>query len=390
MPSERERHAVIHWVVTPRFEIFYALRALESGTGEALHDWRRDMERRLPDRLRTRLASVAPTSLMWPLLADALRESAPTISFDGMIQSLSRMDARSFQSFVLAGVFKKPGAVENLISGSASLARTVAAEAESQEKLLTLLGLLPFSRRSPAGAAFDRIVTNPGAFRDEVVGVLESFWQSGFSETWQRLEPQMKDRAHEMKTIAMRDSFASFAADNKLPVTMDGDQLVAVRGATHTPVASPAGVYLLPSAFNTARLWTSYADARGRTRFFLPVYDPTLSLSGPPAAEPALVFRALGDTTRYAIASSIARTPMTSVELARAFGVSKPTISHHVNVLRGAGLLEETTTESGVLLALNRRRLERASIAAAREMFADGDTSPVIKRSRRQKRSSND
>ena len=146
----------------------------------------------------------------------------------------------------------------------------------------------------------------------------------------------------------------------------------------------------MPSAFNTARLWASYADARGRTRFFLPVYDPTISLSGTTTIEPALVFRALGDTTRYAIASSIARTPMTSVELARAFGVSKPTISHHVNLLRSAGLLEETTTEAGVLLALNRRGLERASVAAAREMFAEGDTSPVVRRSRRQKWSRNE
>jgi DNA-binding transcriptional ArsR family regulator len=96
------------------------------------------------------------------------------------------------------------------------------------------------------------------------------------------------------------------------------------------------------------------------------------------AVNPALVFNALGDTTRYAIAASIARHPMTSVELARAFGVSKPTISHHVQVLRTAGLLEETQTENGIVLALNRRVLERSSGAAAREMFSEeGDGQPI-------------
>ena len=389
MPRDDDRRSLIHVVVSPRFEVFYALRALESGVGDSLHDWRRDTERRLPARLRTSLASIVPTPLMWPLLADALRETPPTVTFDGMIASLQRMDDRSFQSSVLGGVFKQPGTVEGLITGSSSLARTVATEAESQEKLLTLLGLFPFSRKSAVGATFDRIVTSPGAYRDDVVNVLESFWRSGFSETWQRLEPQLKDRAQEMRTSA-RDSFAAFATEHKLPVTMDGEQLIAIRGTARTRVENPAGVYLMPSAFNTARLWASYGDARGRTRFFIPVLDPTLSLSGTSSVEPALVFRALGDTTRYAIASSIARAPMTSVELARAFGVSKPTISHHVNLLRSAGLLEETTTESGVVLALNRRGLERASMAAAREMFADGETSPVIWRSRRQKRSRND
>ena len=383
MPRDTDRSSLVQVVVSPRFEVFYALRALESGAGESLHDWRRDIERRLPPRLRTSLASIAPTPLMWPLLADALRESPPAVTFNGMIESLRRMDERSFQTFVLGGVFKKSGAVENLIAGSTSLARTVAAEAESQEKLLTLLGLYPFSRQSAAGVAFDRIVTTPGSYRDDVLSVLDSFWSSGFSETWQRLEPQMKDRAQEMRTSTARESFAAFAEQHRLPVTMEDGQLVALRGSTRSPLKGAAGVYLIPSIFNTGRLWASYADARGRTKYYLPVLDPTISLTGTSSADPATIFRALGDTTRYAIASSIARSPMTSVELSRVFGVSKPTISHHVNLLRSAGLLEETTTENGVVLALNRRTLERASMAAAREMFADGDTTPVVRRSRR-------
>ncbi len=388
MPRESDRQALIHTVVTPRFEVFYALRALESGSGESLHDWRRDIERRLPARLRTSLASIAPTPLMWPLLADALRESPPAITFEGMMEALRRMDERSFQTFVLGGVFEKPGAVENLITGSASLARTVAAEAETQEKLLSLLGVYPFSRQNAAGSAFDRSVMDPCSYREDVVSVLESFWSAGFSETWARLEPQMKERAHEMRTSTVRDSFAAFAERHRLPVTMEDGQLVAIRGSIRVPVTSAAGVYLIPSMFNTARLWASYADARGRTRFFLPVFDSTLSLTGGHSADPAIVFKALGDTTRYAIATSIARTPRTSVELARVFGVSKPTISHHVNMMRSAGLLEETTTESGVVLALNRRTLERASMAAAREMFAESDTAPVVKRSRRNRKQS--
>ena len=97
---------------------------------------------------------------------------------------------------------------------------------------------------------------------------------------------------------------------------------------------------------------------------------------------PALVFNALGDTTRYAIASAIAKRAMTSVELARMFGVSKPTISHHVQLLRSAGLLEETHTENGIVLAVNRRVLERSSGAAAREMFSDDDPSASVRRTR--------
>ena len=115
--------------VTPRFEIFYALQALESGAGAQLGDWRREAERRLPARLRTSLASVAPTPLVWPLLADALREAPPAVTFEGMIHALRTLDERSFQKFVLGGVFKSRGAVEALVDGTASLSRTVATEA---------------------------------------------------------------------------------------------------------------------------------------------------------------------------------------------------------------------------------------------------------------------
>lgn len=104
------------------------------------------------------------------------------------------------------------------------------------------------------------------------------------------------------------------------------------------------------------------------------------------AVDSALVFKALGDTTRYAMASAIARTPMTSVELARAFSVSKPTISHHVQMMRAAGLLEETQSDRGVILSLDRRVLEGASNAAAREMFSGDRTANVIRRTRKANR----
>jgi DNA-binding transcriptional ArsR family regulator len=77
---------------------------------------------------------------------------------------------------------------------------------------------------------------------------------------------------------------------------------------------------------------------------------------------------------------------MTSVELSRVFGVSKPTISHHVQHLRAANLLVERQEENGTVLSLNRRILERASTEAAAEMFSRDDSQHVIQRSRKSNR----
>ena len=368
--------------ITPRFEIFYALQALESGTGEKLSGWRREMERRLPARARTEIARVAPSPLMWPLLADALRDEPVKISYTEIISALRTMDHAAFQRAVLAGAFKSEGAVDGLMSGRITLKRTIAGESEARRKLLVLLGLAPFEAGTAATHAFERIVSHPAAYRDEVVNAIEMFWQIGFSETWARLEPQMTTSARAMKTFISRHGFETFASEHQLPIRV---------------TAAALGIHVIPSAFNTAKLWATYTDSHERTRYFVPVLDRSLSVGNtvigervdtraPESIEPALVFKALGDTTRYAIASTLARTPMTSVELSRVFGVSKPTISHHVQQLRAANLLIERQDDNGTVLSLNRRVLDRASTAAAAEMFSRENSEHVIQRSRKSNR----
>jgi DNA-binding transcriptional ArsR family regulator len=140
-------------------------------------------------------------------------------------------------------------------------------------------------------------------------------------------------------------------------------------------------------------LWGAYTDASGSLRLYFPVFDAglletagdhaprSLERNVGKAPDPALLFRALGDTTRYAMARVLARSPRTSVELAKDFAVSKATISHHVQVLRQAGLLLERATEKGVALAIDRDALEELAREAGPAIFAP-DKPVVIQRSR--------
>jgi predicted transcriptional regulator len=96
------------------------------------------------------------------------------------------------------------------------------------------------------------------------------------------------------------------------------------------------------------------------------------------------VFRALGDTTRYAIASILARNPTTSADLARSLKVSKPTITHHVQALRAAGLISNTTGGGSTKLTLSRETVAAVSEAAVEQLFSStGDLSLVTTRKRR-------
>jgi DNA-binding transcriptional ArsR family regulator len=395
MPSRRLSPAVTV-TVTPRFEVFYALQALESGSSERLRDWRREMERRLPSEARATIASVGPSALMWPLLADALCDEPAGLSFDEVLSALRRADAKSFQRAVLGGVFTNREAVEALISGKLALKRATANEV-AHRKLLELLGLHPFDAESATVDAFERLVSRPSEYRNEVVNALSIFWRAGFADTWEILEPQMRDSARRMRGSVARNGFGSVATEWKLPVTLDKGAIVSGGGANRMSVQSVRDIHLIPSAFNVTRLWASYTDSEKRARIFIPVFDAaispassTVAIAQPSrarekAVDPAAVFKALGDTTRYAIATTLARTPMTSVELARLFKVSKPTISHHVQQLRNAQLLLERQGDNGVVLSLNRRILERTSSLAAAEMFSAEGPDHVVRRSRKKK-----
>jgi DNA-binding transcriptional ArsR family regulator len=183
-------------------------------------------------------------------------------------------------------------------------------------------------------------------------------------------------------------SLAAFAKKIRLPVAFDDRRKVVanLRDAMIFPYATLSEIHVIPSAFNDTRIWGAYRDNPGPVRLYFPVFEPTLLQAQSRSSAPELAFRALGDTTRYTMAFFLAESPRTSVELAKAFGVSKPTISHHVQLLRAAGLLNEKATKKGVELRLNRKALEGISTAAAAEMFSGGK-SPTIRRSRHEGKS---
>ncbi len=392
MPSRHLSRSMLQFLVTPRFEIFYALRALDEGT-DLTRDWKRVTKRLLPKNFSTAAGHVAPRPIMWPLLADTLRNGKPDLAFGEMIGVIESLDDQAFQRAILSGVFRRPGIVSDLIEGRQSLRDAVDAENERGNSLLTLIGLYPFQRSSGVTDAFSRIVSATAEYRADLSNVLTTFWDSAFSDSWKSLEPRMEQHVESMRHALRSSSLAAFARDVGLPVVFDDRKKIisTKRGEPLFPYQELRGIHVIPSAFNEARFWGAYTDAAGTCRLYFPVFNSELletrtlhseqvsTDSTMAAPDPALVFRALGDTTRYAMACVLARSPRTSVDLAKEFGVSKATISHHVQMLRSAGLLREQPTDRGIALALNRESLEHLSGSAMREMFGKA---PIIRRSR--------
>ena len=391
----------IEFVVTPRFEAFYALYTLTSSASTPLDPWKEKALARLPRDFERIAKRVAPVSLFWPLLADALQQIPGEVTFEEILSTLQEMPANELKSSILSGIIHDPVTVKSLVTGKKSLRQLLTSDRIPGGELLGHFGLKPYSADSHSTTAMVRLLTKPASFRDELALVLSRFWETGFKRDWSALEPVMRDESFRLKDLHEDGSFDELARELNLPVAFDekAGELRPKAGAA-VKFERIDRLYVIPSGFNTRRWWARYETRSDRFSIYFPIARPMLSpneIVAPPerkaressrsprrAVDAESVFRALGDTTRYAIASVLARTPTTSAELARSLKVSKPTITHHVQALRAAGLIDEEVEGGSNRLSLNRETVAALSDAAVEHFFSStGDLALSTTRKRK-------
>lgn len=390
----------IEFVVTPRFEAFYALYTLSNAASTPLDRWKERALERLPRNFERVAKRVAPVPLFWPLLADALQRTPGEMTFDEILSTVREMPAEELKANILSGIFHDAATVQSLVARKKTLKQVLTSDRIPGGELLAHFGLRPYSADSHAANAMARLLSNPASFRDELALVLQRFWQTGFKRDWSALEPVLRAESFHMKDLHESSSLADLTRELSVPIAVD-EEAGEIR-----PKAGPAirfervdRIYMIPSAFNTRRWWAKYETRAQRFSLYFPIARDAASpnrivedardaresprrTKQPVNAES--VFRALGDTTRYAIASVLARTPTTSAELARSLKVSKPTITHHVQTLRAAGLIEDAPDRGSTRLSLNRDTVAALSNVAVEQLFSStGDLALDTTRKRR-------
>ena len=118
---------------------------------------------------------------------------------------------------------------------------------------------------------------------------------------------------------------------------------------------------LAPSLFS--RPYNYLLGGNGWRLFGYPILDAALDDADPTAAPLAVVrlHRALGDDTRLRILRLLSLRDWYLTEIAQNLELSKPTIKHHLALLRAAGLV--TLTEEGGLSYYSLRRSTISSVA---------------------------
>ena len=191
------------------------------------------------------------------------------------------------------------------------------------------------------------LLQDPAIAKERILAVLRA-WQVPFSAIEPRIEAILQrdyeDRAGDRERLAPAE----------LIETTTG-------GVRYLPEAGISRVILGPSYFSRPY---NFLMAAHDWRFFgYPVADEALGPSDgltPPLALVRL-HRALGDETRLRILKLLASRDLYLTEIAQLLDLSKPTIKHHMILLRSAGLV--TITDAGAVMyySLRPSRLDDAS-----------------------------
>ncbi len=386
-----------HFGVSLRFELLFALHTLFNPHTRIHLGWREKALTELPASFLELFKMLGGSYELWPAVESALPCKQAYFDFAGLIEALSGIETKELQRAILYGELHSEEVVNEIVHGSLDLSTAISRLPKVNHEWLSFIGLYPYDSQSPMIIGMELLMANPDKFRLTVIAALELFWQHSFRSTWDSVKDQFHRSMEERERLFRSCSFEEFAQHALLRVRIDekNGTIEAIRGGFKLAFANIESCFFIPSAFNDRRFWSSYKVEPG-SKFeytYFPYFDPAINFGGStvapqtvvePELDPALIFKALGDTTRYAIASLLARRSMTAVELSRQLAVSKPTISHHLTQLREAGLINERYQSGAVHVTLKKEVFERLSAITVRKLF-ENPADAVLNVTRRKK-----
>lgn len=306
--------------VSPLAELQACLHALaEPDHHFAARVWLERVGSRLSDELRSQLMTFAPLwarrrcRVLLPL------DRPVDVSLDVELARVSAIAEESFLASVAGTIHGASEAGEDLLAGGeASFVR--ACDARS------------FSR----GELARRLVEDPGAFRVDLIGVLELCRAEFFDAEWRHLHVRLTDEVtritrHRAATPAeLVCSVSPGARAMGETSTVRFDKLQQLRLA---PGQRP--VLLVPTVLGRPHL-----IVRGEPPFPVVVQFPVAGLESPEhVAEVQRRLSVIADAHRLELCRHLVNESITTTDLARRTGMPVSQVSRHLARLRSVGLL---------------------------------------------------
>jgi DNA-binding transcriptional ArsR family regulator len=318
----------IDWDVRPAYDFVFSLSGTAGSTEDlptADRTWLADAKAALP-----RNVQGAAKRLFDSLAVAVVVVDRPAIrTADDVVAAIGSMDPRE----MMRAMFEEPeqaALVDRAMAGDDSVLRA-------------LEETMPEDKRE----ARLQILREPEKTVSDLLGVLEA-WAGRFTPIESRV------------TAILERDYDSRAADRASLAPVDLIERTTT-GIRWLPEGGVRRVILAPSYFSRPY---NFLMSGSDFRFFgYPVSDEALESNDPLAAPQSVVrlHRALGDETRLKILKLLAGRDLYLTEIAQQLELSKPTIKHHLALLRSAGLVMITESGTVIYYSLRRNRLDDAS-----------------------------
>ena len=335
----------VSFAYSPLFECVLSLHVLvEPGHHSLQHEWVRRM-RNLPDRVRRDVHTFA-----FAYRSYIPQVLAPLAGFASFEDEVARLLAQPPET--LAFEFTVP-----LAPAGTSRDGDRLADAAARDDVARRGGALG----RETGRLVRLLLEDPTAFARRFADFVERYWDAGFADEWQRVEPLLTDAVTTAGRQLAAEGLYGFlprlspkllvdAASETISIDRRHDHEVEVDD--HSTLTLTPSVYVWPHVrvncdppWPLALVYPAPALAR--------LARPRL-----PPEELVRTLRALGDPARLEILRLIAARPRSTQELAPLVGMTESGVSRSLRLLSRAGLLETRRHGRYLLYQLVPERLD--------------------------------
>jgi len=321
----------VEWDVRPAFDFLISLSS-DSGTTDDLpapdREWLKGALASLPKDVKSYLGREHQSDVLVHLGSYIVEQRDVRTSAEVVSSIAAAKPADLFRSMAMYAADADHEELNRALAGDREAATAVRARL-----------------KGPKTQALRLILDDPAAAQEQLATVLHG-WAALFAPIESRVTSILE------RDVELREGDRA---------SLSGVELVerTTGGIRFVPDPTIERVILAPSYF--ARPF-NYLFAGSSWRFDgYPVSDEALEVD--PLSPPASVLRlhrALGDAMRLRILKALAEKDLYGAELAAQLDISKPTVSHHMDQLRAAGLVTAVQAGSAVYYSLRRERVQDA------------------------------
>jgi DNA-binding transcriptional ArsR family regulator len=324
----------VEWDVRPVYDFLFSLSA-DAGTTDDLpaadREWLTTTRAALSDPESHGLQALIASDLAIHIASYAIQHPELRTG-DDLVASIDTVETAAFLRALLTD-FLDDRITGDLIDRCAH---------GDEEALSALRDAMPEHK-----TAFHTLLDDPSAAHRHIAGALRA-WADAFRPIEARI------------TGILERDHAGRVADR---ATLDPSELIerTTNGIRWLPEVAVKRVILAPSYFS--RPYNFLLAGEGWRFFGYPVSDDALEADdrlAPPLGVVRL-HRALGDETRLRILKLLSARDLYLTEIAQQLELSKPTIKHHLAILRSAGLVTIVEAGSVIYYSLRRGRVDDAS-----------------------------